>query len=394
MGLSVLLAAPFASAAEPVGRVRVAFDRDGITASQAEGFADLAARRALTPDDPARVASVSKLMAAIGVLRLVDQGRLNLDADVSTVLGRPLRNPAFADTPITLKMLLSHTSGLTDNAGYWDVPLGESSRILTDKPEAWDSQHPPGSFFRYSNLNFVLIAEVMERATGERFDRLMQQLVFAPLKIDACHNWSGCSHTAIGRAVVLYDSARKPQRDDLKGQAPACPVIPGTDGGCDVDAHWQAGENGALFSPQGGVRISANGLARVGQMLLRGGELDGMRILSADAMRILTTPLWVFDGENGVIGEEDEPNRGGFFCAYGLASQHIGHGRGACRDDLFADGRKRIGHSGNAYGLLSGLWLDLAAGQGVAYFTTGVANDSSGQHSAFSRYEEQGATGW
>lgn len=394
LGLSALLALPPASAHEPVGRVRVAFDREGVRASQSEGFADLGARRALSADDPARVASVSKLLAAIAILRLLEQGQLDLDADVSNVLGRPLRNPAFADTPITLKMLLSHTSSLTDNAGYWNIPLAESSRILIDKPEAWDYQQPPGTFFRYSNLNFVVIAEVMERATGERFDRLMQQLLFAPLKIDACHNWSGCSDSAIRRAVVLYDSAGTPQRDDLQGQAPSCTVIPDKQGGCDVDAHWQAGENGALFSPQGGVRISANGLARIGQMLLRGGELDGVRILSADSIRMLTTPLWVFDGRNGVIGEEDEPNRGGFFCAYGLASQHIGHGKGACRDDLFADGRKRIGHSGNAYGLLSGLWLDMDSGQGVAYFATGVANDSSGQHSAFSIYEEQGAAGW
>ena len=55
---------------------------------------------------------------------------------------------------------------------------------------------------------------------------------------------------------------------------------------------------------------------------------------------------------------------------------------------------QRIGHSGNAYGLLSGLWLDRAAGTGVAYFATGVPNDSTGAHSAFSRVEEQGAAGW
>ena len=54
----------------------------------------------------------------------------------------------------------------------------------------------------------------------------------------------------------------------------------------------------------------------------------------------------------------------------------------------------RIGRSGNAYGLLLGLWLDRAAGTGVAYFATGVPNDSTGAHSAFSRIEEQGAAGW
>jgi hypothetical protein len=75
--------------------------------------------------------------------------------------------------------------------------------------------------------------------------------------------------------------------------------------------------------------------------------------------------------------------------------QHLAHGDGkACRDDLFGDGRPRMGHSGNAYGLLSGIWIDRAAGTGVAYFATGVANDSSGAHSSFSQVEEQGAAGW
>ena len=112
-------------------------------------------------------------------------------------------------------------------------------------------------------------------------------------------------------------------------------------------------------------------------------------------MALLATPVWRFEGANGVIGEEDEPNRGGFFCAYGLATQQLAQGNGTtCRDDLFGDGRKRMGHSGNAYGLLSGLWIDRAAGTGVAYFATGVANDSSGTHSNFSGTEEQGAAGW
>ena len=394
--LGLCAVAPFAAMAQqPIARVRVAFDRDGVTDTRAQGMADVAAGRALTADDPARIASISKLMLAIGVMRLVEEGKLRLDDDASAVLGRPLRNPLFADTPITLRMLLSHTSSLTDGAGYWDVPLGESSNVITGQPLAWDPEHAPGSFFRYSNLNFPIIAEAMERATGERFDKLMRRLVFAPMRIDACHNWSGCSEAAIARAVVLYDANGKPQKDDLHGRLPNCLVIPGKDRSCDIAGRWQPGTNGAMFSPQGGVRISANGLARVGRMLLNQGMLDGVRILKPASVRELLTPVWSYDGGNGAIGEEDEPNRGGFFCRYGLAVQQLASGDGRrCRDDLFGDGRARFGHSGNAYGLLSGLWIDPQAGTGVAYFATGVANDSTGKHSAFSATEEQGATGW
>src|SRR5687768_13036746 len=84
--------APEPVAPEPVASIRVAFDRRRETAVAVSGYADLAAQRPLTPDDPVRVASVSKLVVAIGMLRLVEQGKLDLDADVSKTLGWKLRN--------------------------------------------------------------------------------------------------------------------------------------------------------------------------------------------------------------------------------------------------------------------------------------------------------------
>ena len=383
-----------AHAAEPVARVRITFDREGVNTLRAQGMADVAAGRAITVNDPVRIASISKLVTTIGVMRLVEEGTLNLDADVSEQLGWSLRNPAFPDQPISLRMLLSHTSSLTDAAGYWNVPLGSSTRMLTDDPKAWDSEHAPGTYFRYTNLNFPLVAQLMERATGERFDVLMRRLVLAPLKLDACFNWSGCTDNAIQHAVVLYGADGVAQKDDLRGMRPACPVIVADGEACDLTLS-KPGTNGALFSPQGGLRISVRDLARIGRLLLNDGTLDGVRILTPASVRVLATPVWTNDGHNGATGEEDEPGRGGFFCGYGLAMQHLASGDGKqCRDDLFGDGRKRIGHSGSAYGLLSGLWIDRERGTGVAYFATGVANDASGAHSAFSAVEEQGAGGW
>src|SRR5687767_3876419 len=148
------------------------FDEDGLTASGASGLADRARERRLTVDDPVRIASVTKLVVALGVMRLVEQGRLDLDRDVSEWLGWTLRNPAFPDRPITLRMLLSHTSSLRDEIDY-AVPLGTDLRQALADPAAFDAEHDPGSYFRYANLNYPIIASVMERAAGERFDRLM-----------------------------------------------------------------------------------------------------------------------------------------------------------------------------------------------------------------------------
>src|SRR5687768_11651332 len=92
----------------------VAFDLRGERGAWSSGLADPATGRQVTIDDPVRIASVSKLVVAIGVMRLVEEGRLDLDRDVAAYLGWPLRNPAFPDRPISLRQLLSHTSSLRD----------------------------------------------------------------------------------------------------------------------------------------------------------------------------------------------------------------------------------------------------------------------------------------
>jgi len=374
---------------KPVATVRVAFDRDGISATHAQGLADIAANRAITADDPVRVASISKLIVAIGAMRLVEQGKLDLDADVSTLLGWRLRHPRFPEVPVTLRLLLSHRSSLTDAAGYYDVPLDGELKAVLDDPRAWDDARAPGTYFRYTNLNFPLLASAMENATGERFDRLMDRLVLRPLELSACFNWETCDAATAARAVVLYDATRKPVRDDHRGAKPACSTNTARDGGCDVSL-WRPGRNGALFSPQGGLRISANGLAKIGRLLLNEGEVDGVRVLSPASVRTLTVPPWTFDGDNGVTGEGDDD---GFYCRYGLAVQILATSVAGCRDDPFGDGIARIGHAGDAYGLRSGLWIDPRTGTGVAYFATGIPDAAPGADSAFSAIEETLARG-
>jgi CubicO group peptidase (beta-lactamase class C family) len=377
-----------ASAGEPVAQVRVAFDRDGIVATRAEGMADLASGRPVSADDPVRIASISKLVTSIGVMRLVEAGTLDLDADVSTYLGWTLRHPRFPDTQITLRLLLSHRSSLTDAAGYYATPLGEPLKTILDDPKAWDDVHAPGTHFRYTNLNFPLVAMAMERTTGERFDLLMRRLVLGPLELDACFNWESCDAATATRAVVLYRDAR-PVRDDNRAGKPACAVVVAEGADCDL-ARWKPGDNGALFSPQGGLRISANGLAKIGRLLLNRGEVDGVRLLQPASVAAMVAPQWSFDGRNGVTHEEDTGDGQGkaFFCRYGLAVQTLATPTQGCGDDPFGDRVARVGHSGDAYGLRSGLWVDVDAGTGVAYFATDAGGSPGGTHSAFSRIEE------
>jgi len=363
-----------------VAETGIAFDRGGERGSFADGLADPRTGRAITPDDPARIASVSKLVVAIGVMRLVEQGKLDLDSDASRWLGWSLRNPAHPEQPISLRMLLSHTSSVRDYDDQYAIPLGQSVQAAMADPRSWNARHGPADhYFTYSNMNFPIVASIVERATGERFDRWMRREVLEPMKIDACYNWPTCSDDAVARAVVLMQDG-KPVRDDLGGHRPDCPVFVRDGEPCDL-SRWRAGENGALFAPQGGLRISARGLGRVGRMLLGGGTLDGSRILAPQSVETLLAPRWRFDGGNG---DTDH----GFYCSFGLATHQIPTRISGCKDDPAGDGFVRVGHAGDAYGLRSGLWIDRAHGTGVAYFVTGLPENPPRGRSAFRAAEE------
>lgn len=366
---------------------RVDFDRDDITAAWVSGIADPRTGRPLTLDDPVRVASISKLVVAIAVMRLEARGQIDLKADVSRYLGWTLRHPDHPEVPITLELLLSHRAGLTDAAGY---VADTSSRLdaMVAAPGAWDPEHAPGTWFRYANLGFTVIGSVLERVTGTRFDTLMHELVLAPLDLDACFNWTTCDDATIARAVVLRDHLGNVRLDDVGGARPVCPVLAAADGSCRLDA--APGDNGGLFSPQGGLRISVRGLARIGQMLLADGKLAEERFLAPSAVAALVRPRWIWNGANGAPYEGDlMPAHGALFCRYGLAVQTLGPPLAGCGDDLFGDGRERVGHPGEAYGLVSGLWLDRQRGTGTAWFVVGADLSVPGVDSAFYRAEEE-----
>ena len=331
-------------------KVLVNFTADSITPAMVEGDAGVAGR-AVTVDDPARVASISKLVVAIAVMRLVEQGKLDLDRDVSSYLGWKVRNPVFPDAPITLRALLSHQSGLRDKIDYI-VPLDGNLDAVLANPKAWDNDHAPGTYFSYANINSPLIAAVMEGATGERLDRLLARLVLTPLGLDACYNWgAGCSDGRRAQAVTLLRPNGDLARDAaMKGPDP-CAVYPASDGSCDVDKLYQLGRNGSAFSPQGGLRISARDLAKIGQLMLR----DGAPLLSSKSFTEMIGPAWTFTGKNG------DDNKG-YFTGYGLGVHWL----------TDKEGNRWFGHVGEAYSLRAGFWINPAERRGFYRYVTMV----------------------
>lgn len=385
--LLMLMATPAASAAEVSGLATVVADARGIVRAEASGDAVIGVRP-LSVDTPMRVASISKAVVAIAVMRLVEAGTLDLDGDVSRWLGWRLRNPAYPAAPVTLRQLLSHTAGIVDGPGY-RLPLGATVEGALAAPDHW-APAAPGARFEYANLNYGIIATVMEAATGARFDRLMTAQVLAPLRLDAGYNWQGASDAAVAAAAVLYrkgadETAWNPagpwvaQVDDLGGVRPVCPVA--SDVGCDL-AGYRPGTNGTLFSPQGGLRISARGLATIGRLLLRGGEVDGVRLLAPATVAAMLTPVW-----RAGANPADDTYHGQMLC-YG-AGLHCLSGQAGASDQP-VPGTRWWGHLGEAYGLLGGLWIDPDRGRVYVYLVTGTADDPGKvpHRSAFSGVEE------
>lgn len=348
-----------------------------------------------------RVASLSKLVTAIGAMRLVEQNKLDLDADISSYLGFRVRNPNFPNARISARMLLNHTSSLRDGGGY-SFPLEQSLQSVLDPAgENYDSgrqwaavdsssDRAPGKYFQYVNLNWGLLGTVMEAVSGQRFDRYMRQAVLSPLQIPGSFNTEELSRSDIRNLAVLYRKRRNEvwdatgpwvaQADDYGGKLPAPRA--GMEG-------YRPGRNATPFSPQGGLRISAAGLAKLMLLLINGGEVDGIRLLSQDSVAAMLHEEWRHD-ENKQNGD----NYKGLFNAWGLGVQRFldlsVHKRG---DRLVAGGGvSGYGHLGFAYGLQSAFVFDPVKRFGMIYLMGGSGFDpelDTGQYSSLNSWEEK-----
>lgn len=339
----------------------------------------------LTNGHKIRVASISKMVMAIGFMQLVEDGKLDLDADVSDVLGWSLRNPAFSGTPITARQLLAHTSSLRDADKYW-LPAGEALRSFFEPAGAnYDggnhfAPQAPGEYFNYANINFGVLASLMEIASGERFDTYMSRHVLEPLGLTASYN--ACDIPRGLRAAAFrkrgpdgWDPSG-PWIAQVDGGAPVCFYGMQTDDPAAAEAFedsYVLGSNGTLFSPQGGLRASADDLLAILKLIAGKGEVGGTRVLSAKSVAELLTPEWTYDPEteNGNTTGEGEPGgpTEGLMTSYGLSVHRIDLEEWGLGTELL------VGHLGEAYGVLSHALLDPATGDGIATIITGSADD-------------------
>jgi CubicO group peptidase (beta-lactamase class C family) len=387
------LAAVAADPAMPLASLSVLAVRDGKIAYQYQfgqrrmGAPSVAAPA--TAESLYRIASISKMMTTFGVMKLVEQHKLALDTDVGAYLGYPLRNPHFPDQVITVRMLLTHTSSLRDGAGYfWSADVAIKDKLASGAGPMWADQAGPGAYFCYTNLNWGVIGTIMEKVSGERFDRLMKRLVLDPMGLRGGYNPSEFSSAEIADVATLYrkrpvdselwapDGPWIAQVDDYGVRAPAAPAN---------IASYVIGANGTVFSPTGGLRISAGDLGKVMLMLIQGGRHQGRQILQPETIELMFSRQWQHDGKNGDTYR-------GLYHSWGLGSQRF--------DDLPAGGNRLVegggfsaaGHLGEAYGLISTFVVDLRRGNGMISLIGGTGADpdaNPGRYSAMTRSEER-----
>jgi CubicO group peptidase (beta-lactamase class C family) len=149
----------------------------GVTSTAPGGYA-------VTPETLFRIGSVTKALTGTAILRLVDAGKLDLDAPLTRYIPwLELSEPGTAQR-ITVRMLLTHTSGLpTDTADRGARDPDGLARFLRTELPRYPLVAPPGLIYNYSNLGFCLLGHVAEVVTGQAYQDLMNTLVLAPLQM-------------------------------------------------------------------------------------------------------------------------------------------------------------------------------------------------------------------
>ena len=308
--------------------------RDGeILYSYDYGYHTQAKRATVTLDTCFRIASVTKLVSAVGLMQLIEEKGIDLDTPVKDIVGFNVVNPAFPEDTITIRQVMSHTSSLVQTQYYhpnWDT--------LKPNNKYFSQTVRPGTEYAYSNLNGGLFGAMIEALSGQSVNTYMQENVFGPLGINAAYH---C-------ALLPDQSDISPQLGKngkiAKGVSVAMAEIAEYNNTCDPLDNTN--------KTSGGLYISANGLIRIISMLQRGGELDGVRILQPETVQLMMQDQHTLEGSSV---KADSP--------YGLAMYRV---KGM-------SGGTWYGHQGMMQGLTSNIYFQPDTGLSIAVIANGYS---------------------
>ncbi len=365
-----------------IGMSVLAIEDGSFAYSGSFGLSNVTSKKKVSDQTLYRMASISKTVNATAFMMLVEKGKISLNEDIGDVLGYNLKNPNFPEISITPAMLLSHTSGIRDNE-FYDKFLSDSyhlneppllENLLTIKgnyysADVWGNEMP-GTYFCYSNLNYGIIAAIIEKVSAERFDVFCRKNIFEPLQMNASFNV--CDIPNYHDIAALYENNQMQLIagiDDYHFKNPMAK---------DYSAYIP-GSNGMMFGPQGGMRSSLTDLAKFMIMHMNNGEFNSIQLLKKETAELMTKTVWKYNGINGDNYENQ-------FLSWGLGFQLLTATKGC--DNYFRD-LKMCGHLGDGYGLLSCMYFSKETQKAVIFCTNGSTQKwESGVNTAFYKVVE------
>lgn len=319
----------------------VGYARDGeVRIARGYGFADLASRRRVTADTMFHIASITKPVTATAILQLAQAGKLDLDGPVAPHLDFPLANPHHPDAPITVRHLLTHTSGISD-ARYYEIdfrvrgrdadqPLGDLLKgYLVAGGATWSAEgcfstQAPGAAWDYCNMGYALLGYLAGRIGGEDLRDQTARTLLAPLAM------KHTSWTLSGTPQAL----RATPYDMIDGVRTAIEPVGFPD--------W----------PVGMIRASIADLTAFAAASANGGQARGARILPGQAMAQML--------------DMQRPA--------GLPDWLSGQGLGWQASSL--DGKPRPNHWGGDPGVFTAAYLDPATRSAAVVLTNLTVSDA------------------
>lgn len=281
-----------------------------------------------TSDTVYMVASISKSITATALLQLYEQGKFDLDDDVSDYLGYTLKNPHYPNTTITFRMLLAHQSsirGALDIMGHLGMLMDAlvlnigSYALLKEyllpngsfyNPRVWTDK-PPGEEYHYSNIGFMLLGSLVERLSNQSFEKYCQENILKPLNM--MNSSFNLSHFEKKQLAVPY--IHIPIRF--------------------LGVYMPLRERELKSPSAGGLRTSVEDLSHFLIAQMNGGVYNGVRILSESTVKLMHTIQYLNS-------------------TYGLGWMILDNGR--------------QGHGGQSFGCDSNMWVRKSDNVGVIFF--------------------------
>jgi CubicO group peptidase (beta-lactamase class C family) len=233
---------------------------------------------------------------------------------------------------ITLRHVLSHRSSINDSQGYFTLDA-----INPEKNPNWAkcyNTYAPGTGYQYCNLNFNMVGTVIEKLSGERFDQYVKHHILDPLKLYG------------GYAVDSLDKSRFASIYEYNGDSARFIPSPGAYNPRSAEiATYTMGYSTPVFSPTGGMKISAPDLAKYMTMHMNYGKYKRKRIISKESAIQMQTAL----------------------------SDKEGYGLAIMTTDKLIPGKTLKGHTGSAYGLYSAMFFHPEEKWGIVVISNGCA---------------------